>query len=76
MAAAVQDAAPVIPAYSTDPLGQTAVQAQLAEGRLALHYASACVFADSPAKASAARTRHLIVQAMLPASLAQPQDTA
>ena len=35
LAAAVQDAKPVIPAYRTDPLGQTAVQAQLDQGRLA-----------------------------------------
>ena len=52
LAAAVQDAKPVIPAYRTDPLGQTAVQAQLDQGRLAQHYASASVFADPPAKAS------------------------
>ena len=38
---AVQGAAPVIPAHRTDPLGQTAVQAQLDQGQLALHYASA-----------------------------------
>ena len=49
---AVRDAAPVIPAHRTDPLGQTAVQARLDQGRLALHCASASVFADSPAQVS------------------------
>jgi len=44
--AAVRDAAPLIPDYRLDPLGQTAVAGQLAEGRLALVAASARVFAD------------------------------
>jgi putative cardiolipin synthase len=49
--AAVQDAAPPKAAYRTDPLGQTAVDEQLATGRLSLLHASAQVFADPPEKA-------------------------
>ena len=52
--AAVRDAAPLIPDYRLDPLGQTAVAGQLAEGRLALVAASARVFADPPGKAGQA----------------------
>ena len=50
--AAVRDAALSKPPYRTDPHGQTAVQDQLDLGQLALHYASASVFTDPPAKAS------------------------
>jgi len=49
--AAVQDAAPVIPAYRTDPLGQVSVEQQLQDGRLVQHFARAQVFADAPDKA-------------------------
>ena len=49
--AAVADAAPVLPAYARDPLGQTAVEVQLQAGRLALVPATARVFADPPEKA-------------------------
>jgi putative cardiolipin synthase len=49
--AAVHDATPPMAAYRTDPLGQTAVDEQLAAGRLSLLYASAAVFADPPEKA-------------------------
>ena len=50
---AVRLAAPPVPAYRLDPLGQTAVEVQLDEGRLALTYGSAAVFADPPEKAAA-----------------------
>lgn len=50
--AGVRDAAPVIPAYRLDPLGQTSVEEQLRAGRLALSYAGAAVFADPPGKAT------------------------
>lgn len=49
--AAVRDAAPPMAAYRSDPLGQTAVDEQLAAGRLLLRHASATVFADPPEKA-------------------------
>lgn len=49
--AAVQDAAPPMAAYRSDPLGQTAVDEQLAAGHLSLLHASAQVFADPPEKA-------------------------
>jgi cardiolipin synthase C len=49
--AAVRDAAPPAARYRTDPLGQTAVDEQLAAGRLSLRHASARVFADPPDKA-------------------------
>jgi putative cardiolipin synthase len=49
--AAVADAAPAMPAYTLDPLGQTAVEVQLQAGRLALVSATARVFADPPEKA-------------------------
>jgi len=48
----VRTAAPVIPTYRIDPLGQTAVDVQLAEGRLALKFADAQVHADPPSKAA------------------------
>ncbi len=48
---AVRDAKPVIPHYLIDPLGQTAVEVQLAEGRLVQTFATAQVHADPPEKA-------------------------
>jgi putative cardiolipin synthase len=50
--AAVRDARPQIVDYPLDPLGQTAVEAQLSEGRLTLVAADAQVFADPPDKAA------------------------
>jgi putative cardiolipin synthase len=49
--AAVRDAAPLFPRQATDPLGQSAVGAQLASGRLTMVRAAAQVYADPPAKA-------------------------
>lgn len=49
--AAVRGARPVMPHADTDPLGQTAVDRQLAEGRLVQAYAAAQVHADPPEKA-------------------------
>ena len=49
--AAVRDAAPPAATYRSDPLGQTAVDEQLAAGQLTLVQASARVFADPPDKA-------------------------
>ena len=49
--AAVRDATPPMAAYRSDPLGPTAVDEQLASGRLALPHARAQVFADPPEKA-------------------------
>jgi putative cardiolipin synthase len=51
---AVRDASPLIPDYRLDPLGQTAVEAQLPAGVLALTAAAAQVFADPPTKATGA----------------------
>lgn len=48
---AVRDAAPAVPGYGRDPLGQPPVEAQLAAGRLQLSFAEAQVFADPPEKA-------------------------
>lgn len=50
--AAVRDATPLMPDYGTDPLGDTAVSAQLQAGRLSLQFAEAQVFADPPSKAA------------------------
>jgi putative cardiolipin synthase len=50
--AAVHDARPLITEYRLDPLGQTAVEAQLPEGVLTLTAAAAQVFADPPTKAT------------------------
>ena len=55
--AAVRDAAPQVPVYQVDPLGQTGVDAQLAAGRFELVYASARVHADPPEKALLPPTR-------------------
>ncbi len=55
--AEVRGAAPAVPAYRTDPLGQTAVDAQMADGRLALTHASAQVFVDPPDKAAGSDVR-------------------
>jgi putative cardiolipin synthase len=49
--AEVRDAAPLIPNYRLDPLGQTAVEVQLDEGRVLQSFASAQVHADPPEKA-------------------------
>ena len=49
--AEVRDAAPLIPRYRTDPFGQTAVEAQLDEGRVVQAFAHAHVHADPPEKA-------------------------
>lgn len=62
--AAVRLAAPVVPAYQTDPLGQTAVERQLDSGRLLLHYASAQVLADPPSKATDAQSSKVPTAAM------------
>jgi putative cardiolipin synthase len=53
--AELRDAAPAPAPYRTDPIGLTSVEAQLQQGRLVLHHASAQVFADPPEKAVDAR---------------------
>ena len=49
--AVVRHAAPAGATDRTDPVGQTSIEEQLQQGRLALLHASAQVFADAPEKA-------------------------
>ena len=50
--AAVEDAHVPLPGAAADPMGQFSIETQLREGRLALSYATANVYADPPEKAS------------------------
>ena len=58
-----------MPAYRLDPLGQTAVEVQLDEGRLALTYGSAAVFADPPEKAASMTRNFALMTPDLPATI-------
>jgi cardiolipin synthase C len=60
----VEDARVTTPQGPTDPFGQSTVEAQLREGRLAMSYAAAQVHADPPEKASDAALATVPTQAV------------